>query len=57
MKSDAMNNLESDNCAVEDLKEVLSEFECPVCFEVMVPPKRIYSCSNDHYICQHTNHK
>ena len=51
IKSDAMNNLENDNCAVEDLKEVLSEFECPVCFEVMVPPKRIYSCSNDHYIC------
>ena len=44
-------NMSEEKCDAEDLKEVLSEFECPVCFEVMIPPKRIYSCSNDHYIC------
>ena len=37
--------------AHEILKDVLSEFECPVCFEVMAPPKRIYACTNDHFIC------
>jgi hypothetical protein len=32
-------------------KKVSDEFECPVCFEPMISPKKIYSCSNDHYIC------
>jgi hypothetical protein len=32
-------------------KKVSDEFECPVCFEQMISPKKIYSCSNDHYIC------
>ena len=31
--------------------ELLSEFDCPICFELMSSPKRIFSCSNDHYIC------
>ena len=35
----------------EDLKDFLSEFECPVCFEVMASPKRIYACSKNHFIC------
>ncbi len=35
----------------KETKDILSEFECPVCFEVMNWPKRIYACSNDHYIC------
>lgn len=51
LKTEIGINLANENCTVEDLKEVLSEFECPVCFEIMMPPKRIYSCSNDHYIC------
>ena len=32
-------------------EDLLSEFDCPVCFELMSSPKRIFSCSNDHYIC------
>ena len=32
-------------------EDLLSEFDCPVCFELMSAPKRIFSCSNDHYIC------
>ena len=54
MENNALNSeidLTEENYAAEELKEVLSEFECPVCFEIMMPPKRIYSCSNDHYIC------
>ena len=53
-ENNALNSeidLTEENYAAEELKEVLSEFECPVCFEIMMPPKRIYSCSNDHYIC------
>ena len=27
------------------------EFECPVCFEMMGPPKQIFQCSSGHLIC------
>ena len=27
------------------------EFECPVCLEVMAPPKKIFQCTNGHLIC------
>lgn len=36
---------------VEFPEDVFREFECPVCLEIMEQPKRIYACSNDHYIC------
>ena len=26
-------------------------FDCPVCFEQMKAPLKIFGCSNDHYIC------
>ena len=39
------------NEELEAFKAVISEFECPVCFHTMRLPRRIYSCSNDHYIC------
>eukprot|EP00092_Neocalanus_flemingeri_P033109 GFUD01036004.1.p1 GENE.GFUD01036004.1~~GFUD01036004.1.p1 ORF type:complete len:235 (-),score=49.87 GFUD01036004.1:195-899(-) len=26
--------------------------ECPVCFEDMAPPKRIFHCSNGHHLCE-----
>ena len=41
----------SDKEVEKSEEDVLSEFECPVCFELMSWPKRIYSCTNDHYIC------
>ena len=28
------------------------EFECPVCLEVMLPPKKIFQCANGHLICE-----
>ena len=28
------------------------EFECPVCLEVMVPPKKIFQCVHGHLICE-----
>lgn len=32
--------------------QIVEEFSCPVCFFVMKQPeRRIYSCSNDHWIC------
>lgn len=34
-----------------DEEEPSSIFECPVCLEVMVPPKRILQCRNGHLIC------
>ena len=33
------------------LKSQLKIFECPVCFEIMKSPRRIFGCSNDHFIC------
>ena len=35
----------------EHFKTAMSEFECPVCLDIMSSPIRIYSCSNDHFIC------
>ena len=43
--------LPKENGEDEDLAEFLSEFECPICFEIMESPKRIYACSNNHFIC------
>ena len=38
--------------ANQDLKNFLSEYECPICFDVMASPKRIYACSKgNHFIC------
>ena len=31
--------------------QMSSEFECPVCSELMVAPLQIFACSNDHFIC------
>jgi len=28
------------------------DFECPVCYDVMVPPSRIFQCNNGHLICE-----
>ena len=28
------------------------EFECPVCLEVMLPPKKIFQCVHGHLICE-----
>ena len=35
----------------EVIKAILKEFECPVCFDIMLPPKKIGACSKDHYLC------
>ena len=28
------------------------DFECPVCYEMMRPPSRIFQCNNGHLICE-----
>ena len=28
------------------------DFECPVCYEIMSPPSRIFQCNNGHLICE-----
>jgi len=28
------------------------EFDCPVCYEMMEPPRRIFQCQNGHLICE-----
>ena len=49
---DLLNFLSSENERFESLlKSQLKIFECPVCFEVMKSPRRIFGCSNDHFIC------
>lgn len=30
----------------------LREFDCPVCYEMMEPPRRIFQCPNGHLICE-----
>jgi transposase-like protein len=37
--------------SLSEMTDIVEEFDCPVCFDQMVSPKKIYSCSNDHYIC------
>ena len=32
-------------------ENLMKFFECPVCFEIMAPPKRIYACLQTHLIC------
>ena len=34
-----------------EVEDILSEFECPICMHLMVLPRRIYACTNDHWIC------
>ena len=44
--------LSSENERLESLlKSQMKIFECPVCFEIMKSPRRIFGCSNDHFIC------
>jgi len=31
---------------------ILSTLECPVCFELIWPPKKIFQCSKGHIICE-----
>ncbi len=31
---------------------VMEEYNCPVCLELMIPPKHILACSNDHLFCK-----
>ena len=31
--------------------EILKEFECPVCFNPMLPPVQIFQCSLGHALC------
>ena len=35
----------------QNKSEMLKEFECPVCFNLMLPPVRIFQCSLGHTIC------
>ena len=37
---------EDDEEKVED-----SIFECPICYEMMTPPKKIYQCAEGHLVC------
>ena len=31
--------------------DIVDNFNCPVCLELMERPLKIYSCTNDHFIC------
>lgn len=33
------------------IQTILQEYECPVCLDRMKPPRQIFACTNDHYIC------
>ena len=35
----------------EKEKEEDSSFECPICYEMMTPPKKIYQCAEGHLVC------
>ena len=36
---------------INNFEALLKDYECPVCLEIMEPPKKIFGCSNDHHIC------
>ena len=37
--------------AEKKTQDIFENFICPVCFELMKAPLKIYSCRNDHFIC------
>lgn len=47
-----MNKLDIDSNDLESLKEAREILECPICMEMMVPPKRIWRCRDSHNICE-----
>lgn len=49
-KQETVKKLDSKKL-VEGYTNAITEFECPVCLELMSAPKTIYGCSNDHWIC------
>jgi len=44
-------NLEPQNEPI-NLKALRDTLECPVCTQIMMPPTRIWMCSNSHLVCQ-----
>jgi len=36
----------------ETLQEAKKDFECPICFEDMEPPKEIWQCEGGHVLCE-----
>ena len=36
---------------LKSFQKTLNSFECPICMEYMTPPRKIYACSQDHWIC------
>ena len=37
-------------CTQEESSDLIRDFECPVCFTMMVHVE-IFGCSNDHFLC------
>ncbi len=35
-----------------EMAVILGTLECPVCYELIWPPKKIFQCSNGHIICE-----
>lgn len=51
-ESDDQDSREENTSKVPGIDEVFEEFSCPICCFLMQPPeRRIYGCSNDHWIC------
>eukprot|EP00092_Neocalanus_flemingeri_P011713 GFUD01012629.1.p1 GENE.GFUD01012629.1~~GFUD01012629.1.p1 ORF type:complete len:304 (+),score=58.35 GFUD01012629.1:52-912(+) len=45
------NTNEDSSYAGDNNAEMLKQFECPVCFNLMMPPLRIFQCSLGHNTC------
>ena len=36
----------------DTFKTIDDEFECPICFEEMCPPTKIFQCGQGHVVCE-----
>ena len=52
-KQEAVAQFQDKESAPESLTPYTNQSspECPVCYEMMAPPQRIFQCSNGHLIC------
>merc|ERR1719187_2275894 len=56
-KKETLRNIIRDKEKLEmhgdiDVGAARQEFQCPVCLDMMIPPKRIWMCSASHLVCE-----
>ena len=52
LKKMLLNDKSAQEPACQSTSDFQREFECPICFEEMRPPTRIWQCVDGHAICE-----